>query len=212
MERLDFTDFRSDLDSVIKSSLYHGQIEPLDEFVDYIKQMIQNVMEANLPEIRSSQSTGTEFKLSSIDKQSHLAEAEFNFNLLGDLYKNYCNGFIDLLFKRGEFYSILDWKSDSLTDDFDSFGSDTVLEEHTNNSYAIQRVLYAYCLIKWLQNIYPNESCEEIFNHHFGGVYYVYLRGCIKNTSNGIYAQTWPDFKTLKQAFDNIIAKRIGGN
>ena len=30
---------------------------------------------------------------------------------------------------------------------------------------------------------------EEVFQKHFGGIYYIFLRGCIKDTSNGIYAQ-----------------------
>ena len=70
--------------------------------------------------------------------------------------------------------------------------------------------LYSYVLIKWLKTYYK-ESEEGIFQKHFGGVYYVFLRGCQKGTSNGIYAQTWDSYASLKKEYDRII-KMIGGS
>ena len=65
---------------------------------------------------------------------------------------------------------------------------------------------------KWLNEMYGEASLEETYNKHFGGVYYVYLRGCNKDTGNGIYSQTWGCFADLEKAFKNIIKDRVGGN
>ena len=49
-----------------------------------------------------------------------------------------------------------------------------------------------------------NITEEEAFNKHFGGIYYVFVRGCNKDTSNGIYAQTWQSWDVLEKAFLEI--------
>ena len=49
-----------------------------------------------------------------------------------------------------------------------------------------------------------NLTEEEIFKKHFGGIYYVFLRGTRAGEGNGIYAQTWDSFETLKEAFGNV--------
>ena len=117
--------------------------------------------------------------------------------------RNYLNGSVDLIFRRRsddgtEVYSVLDWKSDSL---------DTVdwnlLKKHTDDRYSIQRVLYSYCLVRWLAKLY-RESEADTFNKRFGGIYYAYLRTCKEGTSNGIYAQTWNSWADLETAFTSL--------
>ena len=100
-------------------------------------------------------------------------------------------------------FSILDWKTDFLIDEKD-YASYDALKKQTGENYAIQRVLYSYCLIKWLKQFY-DMSEEEIFNKHFGGIYYVFVRGCKAKTGNGIYAHTWDNWERLNRAFDDII-------
>ena len=96
-------------------------------------------------------------------------------------------------------------------EDLLNFSDKESLKNHTDNRYSIQRVLYAYCLIKWLKTFYPNNNEEELYDKHFGGVYYVYIRGCNIDSSNGIYAQTWSNWNELNEAFMNIINKKMGG-
>ena len=191
----------------------------------YMASLVWNVLNAKFPEVTGSSSTGKEFSLNEIDFDSRIAEAEFNLNpgnpadtLTGRLLQNYCNGFIDLVFKRDldtpngktEVYSILDWKSDSFEPD--DYHDAEKLEAHTNESYAIQRVLYSYCLVKWLSTFYEGKTLEEIFEKHFGGIYYVYVRGCKAGTGNGIYARSWKSWKELEAAFikirDTLIAHK----
>ena len=58
----------------------------------------------------------------------------------------------------------------------------------------------------------PTLSEQEIFDNHFGGIYYVFLRGCNSNTGNGIYCQTWNSYSDLEKSFNEIINTKVGGN
>ena len=188
---------------------YYGYAKP--EWLTDTFKMVQNVLAAKLPVINGNSFDDQYFALSSIENKDKLAEVEFNFNKEEEFLKNYFNGFIDLIIRRGERLMVLDWKSDTLNDEeFDSYAKAESLKNHVDSRYAIQRVLYSYVLIKWLKTYYK-ESEEEIFQKHFGGVFYVFLRGCQKGTSNGIYAQTWDSYASLKKEYDRII-KMIGGS
>ena len=103
-------------------------------------------------------------------------------------------------------------KSNSLNNIFNSYSKGITLKQHVNECYSIQRVLYSYCLIKWLQLSYPNYTEQEIFEQHFGGIYYIFIKGCNANTGNGIYCQTWDSWESLKEAFDEIIKEKVGGS
>ena len=187
---------------------YGFTFEKSSEFLRHTKEdIVKTVLEADLPEIIGEKATGQYFKLKELSSDNRKAEAEFDFNYPNEKLKNYFIGFIDLLFKREvdgvEIYSVLDWKSDTITDKFLSYKNKTELKKQVDRRYSIQRVLYSYCLIKWLKKIY-NITEEEAFNKHFGGIYYVFVRGCNKDTSNGIYAQTWASWDVLEKAFLDI--------
>ncbi len=201
------------LELIIDNALKHYKINLNEYGINYIKDIVKNVLNADLTLINGNELLNKKIKLSEIDDSNKKAEMEFNFNLMNQKFKNYCNGFIDLVFRQGDYFSILDWKSDGLNeDDLFSYSDFDSLKNHTDNHYSIQRVLYSYCLIKWLNSIYKEKDLEETFNKHFGGVYYVYLRGCNIDSGNGIYCQTWKSFNDLKKAFDFIIKDRIGGD
>ena len=173
-----------------------------DKYLDVTKDMVFNVLNAKLPIIHGNKKENNEFSLNEISFDNRKSEIEFNYT--EDNLKNYFNGFIDLLFVRDGYYSILDWKSDKLSDEFKSFNIKEELKGQVDRRYSIQRTLYAYTLINWLKN-FDGDDEEKIFNEHFGGVYYVFLRGCNKDTGNGIYAHTWNNFKELKDSYDEII-------
>ena len=122
----------------------------------------------------------------------------------------FCKGFIDLLFVRTingqKYYSILDWKSDMLEN---NNYTPEALKEKVDNDYSIQRVLYSYCLIQWLKQFYGEGTAEnlsesEIFEKHFGGIYYAFIRGTEGGTPKGIYAQTWNSFNDLASAYQKV--------
>lgn len=209
-EKADFKDF-SNIDELIKECFKHEGLTLKNEWINDVKQIVFNVLNANLEVIQGSNDMNSNFKLNELSFDDRLAEIEFNFNFKNNTIKDYCNGFIDLIFKRGEYYSILDWKSDSLNEEekFISYSDYDLLREHTSKHYAIQRVLYSYTLIKYLNGIYKDKTLEDTFNKHFGGIYYVYLKGCNKNEFNGIYSQTWNNFKELEESYNKIVKEKI---
>lgn len=211
-EKTDFTNYSEESINDLTIQRFEHYLLPINnESKKEVFEIVDNVLQANLPIIKGSEQVEGSFKLNELKNKDKKPEIEFNTNVLKGHLNNYFNGFIDLLFKRAEIYSVLDWKSDSLNDrDFESYASLESLKEHTDNAYSIQRVLYCYFLIEWLTQKYGKDR-EKIFNDHFGGIYYVYLRGCVKDTSNGIYAQTWKSYADLKEAFDNIIKTCVLG-
>ena len=209
-ERYDFDNIDDDaLKEIIISSFNEEGIETKEEWIDDSKKIVREVLSSKLPIIHGANKVEGNIKLNLLPTKDYKAEMEFMFN--NDLYslRNYCNGFIDLVFKRGQYYSVLDWKSDILNDsDLLSYNNKDI-KKHVDNCYSIQRVLYSYTLIKWLKNIYNNETEEEIFNNHFGGIYYVFLRGCNKDSGNGVYAQTWKSYNELQNAYQKIVKDKM---
>lgn len=198
---------------------------------------VWNTLNATFPEITGSHQSQKTFALKEISVENHISEAEFNMTpeiggAENQILKNYCKGFIDLIFRRkvkagdgaeNDVYSVLDWKSDSINFNADEIsegegeiaeGGESVakiLKAHTDDKYSIQRVLYSYCLVKWLKNFpkYEKLSDKEIFQNHFGGIYYVYIRYCKKDTPQGIFARTWTSWEALEAAFNNICTELI---
>lgn len=205
-ERLDFTNYEENLNNVILDRFLNNGFDfsNNNEALTYVRDIVGNVLNAKLPIVKGGNTCNGYFSLNQIVNSNKKAEIEFNFNYPNEKLKNYLNGFMDLLFKRDNVYSILDWKSDLLNDNFESYSDEKELKKQVDDRYSIQRVLYSYCLIKWLKQFY-NESEEEIFNNHFGGIYYVFVRGANKNTSNGVYIQTWDSWDDLNKEFNKIL-------
>ena len=205
-ELLDFTKYEESATSLIIDSFTNYGIERKEEWIKATSNIVENVLNATLPTIDNKT-----FKLKDITNKDRKNEVEFTFNLLNGRLKNFCNGFVDLIFKYDNRYYILDWKSDGLNENFISYANKESIKKHVDECYSIQRVLYSYCLIKWLKQFYKHMSEEEIFNTYFGGIYYIFVRGCNNNVSNGVYLQTWNTYFDLTKAFDEIIKEKVGG-
>lgn len=205
-----------------------------DNWYELAVHYVWNTLNATLPEIAGCNATEeSTFKLTSLPVNNHKAEVQFNLNAtdkasiathdsaesvaanetqnVTDYIRRFCKGFIDLMFVRKDAegntrYSILDWKSDVL-DDNDYCPEN--LKEKVDKEYSVQRVLYSYCLIQWLKQFFgkgtvENLDEEQIFQKHFGGIYYAFIRGTEAETGKGIYAQTWNSFGDLEAAFENV--------
>lgn len=176
-------------------------------------QIIWNTLSARFKEL-TGEKEGEAFSLREILLKDRSSEVEFNFMpeefSSAPEIRNYFNGFIDLLFVRNvdgkEVYSLLDWKSDTLPD-----YSESETANHSVEKYSIQMVLYSYCLVKWLKTFpkYSSMDYNEIYKNHFGGIYYVYLRGTKAGTDNGIFAQKWENWKMLNTIFNDKICKKM---
>jgi exodeoxyribonuclease V beta subunit len=206
----------------------HIQEHP--EWNDLTAGFIWNTMNAELPEIHGSAATGKTFRLKDLPAASRRAEMGFHLDSHdadeSPWMNCLCKGFIDLMFVRkgddGEdYYSILDWKSDVM-DDADYSDKDA-LSQKIEEEYSIQRVLYSYLLIKWLKQFYGGRGGtnsdssgstssgagldeQQIFERHFGGIYYALARGTSAGNCNGIYCQTWKSFADLEKSYRNVAA------
>ena len=96
--------------------------------------------------------------------------------LKGRLDPSWMKGYVDLFFRRGGRYYVLDWKSNVLDGHEDSFGPARLREEMARHLYFVQYLLYAAVVHAWLKRTLPGYSWAR----NFGGVRYVFLRGaCI---------------------------------
>lgn len=215
----DFEEFFADSEvkSLIDTSFYEQGFKiDKDDSKNWRKntaQSIWNTLSARFKEVRTNKS-GNFFSLREISLKDRTSEAEFNFMpeefSSAPEIRNYFNGFIDLLFVRNvggrEVYSLLDWKSDTLAD-----YSETETANHSVEKYSVQMVLYSFCLVKWLKTFpkYSSMKESEIYENHFGGIYYVYLRGTKGETGNGIFAQRWNSWSTLNKIFNDEICGKL---
>ncbi len=85
----------------------------------------------------------------------------------------YLKGFIDLVFQsEGKFY-IVDWKSNCLGNTVESYGPEALRTAMLSENYILQYHLYSLALHKYLESRLPGYDYAK----HFGGVFYVFLRG-----------------------------------
>ena len=190
---------------------FRSQAFPIEKHPDWTRQtahFVWHTMNATLPEIHGGMATGESFALKEIPEEDRLAEMEFQMMnaMEEDKAQNFFKGFIDLIFKRGDYYSILDWKSDAISNYGTKDETECGTMQKVDDDYAVQRVLYSYFLIQWLKAFdkFSKMSEEEIFEKHFGGVYYVFARGCRAGETSGLYAQTWKSFAELKRSFEQV--------
>jgi exodeoxyribonuclease V beta subunit len=97
-------------------------------------------------------------------------------------------GRIDLVLPRADRYWIVDWKSNRLGDSPVNYNQAAMLAEMRNAQYFLQAHLYALALHRRLKLRRPGYD----YDAHFGGVYYLFVRGIDGSTepdgsARGVY-------------------------
>ncbi len=87
--------------------------------------------------------------------------------------QGFMKGFIDLVFQFQERFYLVDWKSNFLGNRVEDYGKKTLLREMKENFYILQYHIYTLALHQYLKNRIGDYDYEK----HFGGVFYVFLRG-----------------------------------
>ncbi|MGI2863517.1 exodeoxyribonuclease V subunit beta [Vibrio alginolyticus] len=93
-------------------------------------------------------------------------------------------GFIDLVFEHQGKYYVLDWKSNHLGDDVTHYHGEALKSAMADHRYDLQYQIYALALHRFLRSRLANYDYEQ----HFGGVYYLFLRGMDGQSDHGIFA------------------------
>ncbi len=174
-----------------------------DDNMDLYNELMKNVLNSDL----------NGFKLSTTDKSKRLDELlyhlslkdKFSLSVVNDIMgreavnDNYelqgiIKGFIDLVFEHNGKYYVLDWKSNYLGNTLDAYDNEKMKEAIEANGYDLQYTIYAVALCRYLRLCIP----EYDFDKHFGGGFWLFLRGCRQNKNTGVYFQK-PDKEKIKR-------------
>ena len=207
-EKLDFTaDDREIAETVIEVLSLYRLNDGINETV--VREKEECVIEMVKEILNTSLSDDDNFKLSNIEKVDKLPEMEFVFsinkglsteelsNCLYDIAKGFglnskitgwnqhfisgfMTGFIDLIFRYNNKYYIVDWKSNKLNGTPEGFEQNGLKAEMGKHYYFLQYLIYTVALDKYLSMTMKNYDYDK----HFGGVYYIFLRGVKSDVSS----------------------------
>ena len=190
-EKLDFKNEASwdnTIVSIINKKTAAFSAIPIDNY----KQMVANVLNTVLYPY--------DFDLASIPQDKRFNELEFFFSykkfntakfkqLFGDIdilsteLSGIMHGFIDLIFEHdGKFY-ILDWKTNFLGYDKSEYNAEALSSAMRESNYHLQYLIYTIALIRFLKQKFDNFDYEK----HFGGVFYLFVRGMRTGSNTGIF-------------------------
>jgi exodeoxyribonuclease V beta subunit len=99
-------------------------------------------------------------------------------------------GFMDMVFERGGRYYLVDWKSNHLGYRVEEYGREALKREMVRKMYPLQYLLYTVALNRYLSLRVRGYD----YASHFGGVFYVFLRGVSPGHGEefGIFRDTPP--------------------
>jgi exodeoxyribonuclease V beta subunit len=88
-------------------------------------------------------------------------------------FSGFLKGYIDCIFERDGRYYIVDWKSNNLGSSAAQYTGSALYSVMDSHLYTLQCHIYALALHRYLSVRKKDYSYEK----HFGGVYYLFLRG-----------------------------------
>ncbi len=189
-ESVDFTDYRTpEVAELLEARSQVMGYEP--EWLPVLQQLLDDVLQCPL-------NSETGLTLGQISTAQRLVEMEFmlpseglnaaGLNALVARHdrlsqqapaldfaplRGMLKGFVDLIFEYQGRYYILDYKSNHLGSSLDDYSSDKLGQAMLEHRYDLQYQLYTLALHRLLASRLPDYSYEQ----HFGGVYYLFLRG-----------------------------------
>ncbi|WP_230492632.1 exodeoxyribonuclease V subunit beta [Martelella alba] len=116
--------------------------------------------------------------------------------------KGMLKGFIDLVFRWQDRYYLLDYKSNWLGESADDYTADAMLRAMAAHRYDLQYQLYTLAVHRYLRHRLPGYD----YRRHFGGVFYVFLRGVAPDRPGDgvVFRRPAPEFVA---ALDRLFGK-----
>jgi ATP-dependent exoDNAse (exonuclease V) beta subunit len=113
--------------------------------------------------------------------------------------EGFLKGYIDLIFERGGRYYLADYKTTHLGDERGAYRRERVVEAMVHGHYYLQYHLYAVALHRWL----ARRLAGYRYARHFGGVFYLFLKGMAPDDDTGIFFERPPEgrIEALSAAF-----------
>ncbi len=212
LEELDFTLPLAEQGAVVQKQLEHYGFEA--RWQPALQTWLDRVLATPLPGSRALAGLAPADQLRELNflfPVQGLSIAEINqlftrFHLArlpgqGEVSRGLMKGFVDLIFRHAGRYFIVDYKSNHLGHEPGSYTSTALAASMVQHHYHLQYLLYTLALHRHLQTRLPGYDYER----HFGGVYYLFLRGMeagSESSSQGIY-QVRPEF-ALIEALDSL--------
>ncbi len=123
--------------------------------------------------------------------------AELGFKSGNGPRRGFMTGKIDLLFRHDGKYYLLDWKTTCLGDRYLDYRPQAMLRNMFDASYVLQYYIYTLAVDKYLRHRMRDYDYET----HFGGVFYLYVRGINgRDPGSGIFFDR-PAASLLKQLY-----------
>lgn len=99
------------------------------------------------------------------------------------LVKGFLKGFIDLVFCHDDRFYIIDWKSNYLGRQGLDYRQERLRTAMVEADYVLQYHLYTVALHRYL----AARLAAYDYQRHFGGVFYIFLRGVAQGSDHGIF-------------------------
>jgi len=196
-ERIDFRK-PDHWETVIEKAIKRLSGKQPETFTRQMKDMLRQVVETVIV-------PGEDLQLTQVGWEDRLSELEFDFpltefatNRLAQLMagtdtpfavkadqqlEGIMNGKVDLIFRHGGRYWILDWKSNHLGDRVEDYSVSRVRESMTENNYHLQYHIYTLALRRYLATRVPDFD----YDRDFGGCIYLFVRGMRTGADTGIF-------------------------
>ncbi len=115
-------------------------------------------------------------------------------------------GFMDMVFRHGERFYLVDWKSNHLGNRVEAYNVEALKGAMEQNLYCLQYLLYTVALNRYLSLRVRDYS----YTTHFGGVLYLFLRGMDSDRGEefGVFRDIPPE-GVIRDMTDRLI--RSGG-
>jgi exodeoxyribonuclease V beta subunit len=113
-------------------------------------------------------------------------------------------GFIDLVFRHQERYYIADWKSNYLGPRVADYSPGKLRQVMRDEDYALQYLIYTVALHRYLALRLP----EYDYERHFGGVFYLFVRGIEARSGDryGVY-RARPERNLIQELSDKLMGQ-----
>ncbi len=121
----------------------------------------------------------------------------------------FMRGYIDLIFRHGEKFYLLDWKSNFLGDRVEDYHESRLPNLMNEESYVLQYYIYLTALDHYLRARLPDYD----FDRHVGGVLYLFIRGMSpgRGSEFGVY-RDHPTREMLEWFRGKFMAETNPGN
>ena len=111
--------------------------------------------------------------------------------------KGFMKGFIDMVFEFEDHYYLVDWKSNYLGNGTGDYEPSKLQQAIHSRYYFLQYHIYCLALHQYLGNRLPGYQYET----HFGGVFYIFLRGIDRGCG--------PDYGIFYDLPDSLLMNRL---